>query len=94
MGEGALRRRHIVRLAAPGLLWRGLQRAAIGEGERPRQIGCAAFIALRCAVASSSDCPPDRNAMPGTADGTQCFSTFTVRSATSSTPAACRPSCR
>jgi hypothetical protein len=29
-----------------------------------------AFIAFRCAVASSSDCPPERKTMPGTAAGT------------------------
>src|SRR3954468_19061939 len=37
-----------------------------------------ALIADRCAVASSSDWPPDRKAMPGTADGTQSFRTRTV----------------
>src|SRR5882724_11412024 len=47
-------------------------------------------MALRCAVASSSDCPPDRNAMPGTAAGTQLLSRRMVFSATSSTPA-CLP---
>src|SRR5260221_270665 len=44
-----------------------------------------AFIAERCAVASTSDWPPDRKAMPGTAPGTQRLSTLIVRSATSST---------
>ena len=29
-----------------------------------------AFMACKCSVASSSDWPPDRNAMPGTAPGT------------------------
>ena len=38
----------------------------------------------RCAVASSSDWPPDRKAMPGTALGTVGFSTRIVFSATSS----------
>ena len=38
----------------------------------------------RCAVASSSDWPPDRKAMPGTATGTLALSTRSVRSATSS----------
>src|ERR1043165_9081781 len=33
--EGALRRRDVLGLPAPGLLRRGLQRAAIGEGELP-----------------------------------------------------------
>src|SRR6516165_8568773 len=41
------------------------------------------LIASRCAVASSSDCPPDKNAMPGTAAGTQSLSMRTVFSATS-----------
>ena len=34
--EGALGGRRVLGLAAPGLLWRGLQRAAVGEGEHPR----------------------------------------------------------
>src|ERR671919_942080 len=46
-----------------------------------------AAIALKCAVAASSDCPPERNTMPGCAAGTVRLSTRTVRSATSSTPA-------
>src|SRR5262249_56936635 len=45
------------------------------------------LIASRCAVASSSDCPPDKNAMPGTAPGTQCLSMRKVFSATSATEA-------
>src|SRR5690348_10549057 len=45
------------------------------------------LIASRCAVASSSDWPPDRNAMPGTVAGTVALSTCTVFSATSSTEA-------
>src|SRR5262249_61508612 len=45
------------------------------------------LMASRWAVASSSDWPPDRNAMPGTVAGTQALSTFTVFSATSSTDA-------
>ena len=40
-----------------------------------------------CAVADSSDWPPERNTTPGCAAGTVRFSTRTVRSATSSTPA-------
>src|SRR6266436_5569898 len=36
----------------------------------------------RCSVASVGDCPPDRNAMPGTAGGTWRRSTRTVASAT------------
>jgi hypothetical protein len=44
-----------------------------------------AFIAERCAVASASDCPPERKAMPGTAGGTVALSAFTVFAATSST---------
>ena len=46
-----------------------------------------AAIAFRCAVAASSDWPPERNTMPGCAAGTVRLSTRTVRSATSSTPA-------
>src|SRR5688572_5741029 len=44
-------------------------------------------MAFRCAVADSSDWPPERNTTPGCAAGTVRFSTRTVRSATSSTPA-------
>src|SRR5687767_13081135 len=44
-------------------------------------------ISLRCAVAASSDCPPERNTTPGVAAGTVRLRTRTVRSATSSTPA-------
>ena len=54
--------------------------AARGHRRRSRpRAGCrCAFMASRCAVASSSDWPPERKAMPGTADGTQSFSTLTV----------------
>ena len=44
-----------------------------------------AAMAERCAVAASSDWPPERNTMPGCAPGTVRLSTRTVRSATSST---------
>src|SRR4051812_2219288 len=44
-----------------------------------------ALIADRWAVASSSDWPPDRKAMPGTEAGTQFLRIFTVAAATSST---------
>src|SRR6185503_3324137 len=44
-------------------------------------------MALRCAVADSSDWPPERNTTPGCEAGTVRFRTRTVRSATSSTPA-------
>src|SRR5213593_698770 len=37
MGEGALRRGRVLRLAAPGLLRRRLQGAAVREGELPRR---------------------------------------------------------
>ena len=46
-----------------------------------------AAIAFRCAVASSSDWPPERNAIPGTAAGTKPVEAVERRSATSSTPA-------
>src|SRR5687767_13334865 len=46
-------------------------------------------MAFRCAVADSSDWPPERNTTPGCAAGTVRFSTRTVRSATSSTSACC-----
>src|SRR5216117_4210150 len=39
-----------------------------------------AAMAFRCAVAASSDWPPERNTMPGCAAGTVRFSTRTVRS--------------
>jgi hypothetical protein len=42
-------------------------------------------MALRCAVAASSDCPPERKTTPGVAAGTVRLRTRTVRSATSST---------
>mmetsp|Transcript_6264 Transcript_6264/g.22928 ORF Transcript_6264/g.22928 Transcript_6264/m.22928 type:complete len:243 (-) Transcript_6264:476-1204(-) len=45
------------------------------------------FIAFRCAVASSSLCPPDRNRIPGTAGGTTRCSARTVSRATSSVDA-------
>src|SRR5206468_3979515 len=45
------------------------------------------FIALRWAVASSSDCPPERNTIPGTAAGTVRRRHRTVACATSSTGA-------
>ena len=63
-------------LARPGLLRRRLQRAAVGEGQRARAARRCLFMASRCAVASSSDWPPERNAMPGTAAGTQALSTL------------------
>ena len=44
-------------------------------------------MALRCAVAATSDWPPDRNTTPGCAAGTVRLSTRRVRSATSSTGA-------
>src|SRR5437868_277765 len=37
-----------------------------------------AFMAERCAVASMSDWPADRKAMPGTAEGTSCFRSRTA----------------
>src|SRR4051812_5713495 len=37
MGEGALRRGDVLGFPGPGLLRRGLQRAAVGEGELPGQ---------------------------------------------------------
>src|SRR2546429_4441642 len=39
------------------------------ENESCQGCGPLAFIALRCAVASSSDWPPERNTIPGTAAG-------------------------
>ena len=57
-----------------------------GQGSRPVKIR---FIESRLAVACSSLCPPERNAMPATAAGTQRLRTRTVRSATSAT-LACR----
>lgn len=40
------------------------------------------FMAFRLRVASSSDCPPDRNMIPGTAGGTRLLSRFNVYLAT------------
>ena len=40
------------------------------------------FMAFRLRVASSSDCPPDRNMIPGTAGGTRLLSRFRVYLAT------------
>ena len=40
------------------------------ENESSHGCGPVAFSALRFAVASSSDCPPDRKTIPGTAAGT------------------------
>ena len=40
---------------------------------------------FKCAVASSSDCPPDKNAIPGIAAGTLLRKHCTVADATSST---------
>ena len=40
------------------------------ENESSHGCGPRAFIALRCAVASSSDWPPERKTIPGTAAGT------------------------
>src|ERR1700759_4384571 len=37
VAEGLLTGRHILRLARPSLLRRGLQRTAVGEGQLPRQ---------------------------------------------------------
>mmetsp|Transcript_2323 Transcript_2323/g.9674 ORF Transcript_2323/g.9674 Transcript_2323/m.9674 type:complete len:202 (-) Transcript_2323:518-1123(-) len=45
------------------------------------------FMALRCAVASASLCPPERNRMPGTAGGTTRRRHSTVFCATTSTEA-------
>ncbi len=45
------------------------------------------MMAERCAVASSGVWPPERKAMPGTAEGTVSFNTLTVYSATCSTDA-------
>ena len=84
VGEGALAGGDVRGLAAPGLQRGGLQGAAIGEGELPRQGAELRSLAAECAVASSSDWPPERKAMPGTAGGTQRFRTFRVFSATSS----------
>src|SRR5678816_3596950 len=52
-------------------------------------VSAVAFIAFRCAVASSSLWPPERNTTPGTAAGTVRRRLRTVASATSWTPA-CR----
>ena len=57
-------------LTAPRLERRVLQGASIGEAELPRLRPAPALIALRCAVASRSLCPPERKTMPGTAAGT------------------------
>ena len=46
-----------------------------------------AAMAFRCAVADTSDWPPERNTTPGCDAGTVRLRTRTVRSATSSTPA-------
>ena len=48
-------------------------------------VNCSATVAR--AVASTSDWPPERKAMPGTAAGTHSFSTLTVFCATSSADA-------
>src|SRR3546814_2973817 len=48
-------------------------------------LGPRRFIASRCAVASSSLWPPDRNTMPGRIAGTLDFRHISVASATSST---------
>ena len=40
------------------------------ENDSSHGCGPIAFIAFRCAVASSSVCPPERNTIPGTAAGT------------------------
>ena len=60
------------------------------ENDSCHGCGPSLFIASRCAVASSSLWPPERNTMPGTAAGTRRGSTATVASATSSTDACCR----
>ena len=52
-----------------------------------------AFIAFRCAVASSSLWPPDRKTMPGTVAGTVRFRQSTVASATCWTLACWAHSC-
>jgi hypothetical protein len=50
------------------------------HGRAPRS---SAFIALRCTEASSSDWPPERKVMPGTAGGTERWRAVTVAVATS-----------
>lgn len=45
------------------------------------------FMALRFAVASCSDCPPERNTIPGTAAGTERCKAVTVARAILSDPA-------
>ncbi|MEP6948094.1 MAG: hypothetical protein ABI863_02415 [Ginsengibacter sp.] len=51
------------------------------QGDRPSKF---LLMALRCTGASSGDCPPDKNAIAGTAARTEFFRQFTVASATSS----------
>src|SRR5436190_878124 len=58
------------RIEAPHALSAGACSARPYENDRCHGCGPIAFIALRFAVASSSDCPPDRNTIPGTAPGT------------------------
>src|SRR5262249_38355167 len=86
MGEGALGGRDVFAPAGPGLLRRGLQRAAVAEGDAPRQAADAVngvevggCLLVRLAAGEERDA--------GDGGGTQALGSFTVFSATSSTPA-------
>ena len=86
VGERALGGGDVFALAAPRLLRRGLQRAAVGEGQLPRQaadlvhrVEMRGRVLVRLAAGEKGDARHRA--------GTQAFSSFTIFSATSSTPA-------
>ena len=53
----------------PGFEHRSLQSTPVGKTQLPRRTAQGRFIALRCSVASTSLCPPERKTIPGTAAG-------------------------
>ena len=53
----------------------------LAEHGKESNIPCNLFMAFKCTVASTSDWPPDKNVIPGTAAGVVLCKVVTVASA-------------